>query len=295
MIIFLPKSNLRTVRGGSRLGGNSRRQRREQVLSALTGVLSHEGIHNDKGRHSLDNGDSAGHDTRVVTTLSLKNTLLESVGSSVLSLADGSSRLESNAEVNVGAVGDTTLNTTGVVGLGGETLGTILIGGHDEGVVVDGTSNLATAEAGADLEALGGRDAEHGMRKLGLELVEAGLTQADGHITDHTCDGSTNAVLAVAELLNDLGHACAGLGLRAADGGELVNGFAIDGLQQLQVFWVGRGGGVLGGRGEEVLVAYGRNEGDDLDTMRQAKVLLGNGTGGDATWWNGISWVFHSI
>lgn len=284
MIFFILISKLRTIRGGSRLVRNSRRQRREQVLSGLTGVLSHEGIHNDKGGHSLNNGDSAGHDARIVTTLSLKDTLLESVSSSVLSLTNSSGRLESDAEVNVGAVGDTALNTTGVVGLGGKTLGAVLVGGNNERVVVNGTSNLAAAETGADLEALGGGDAEHGVRELGLELIEAGLAQADGYVTNHTCDGSTNAVVTVPELLNDLGHACAGLGLRAADGGELVNGFAVNGLQQLQVFRVGRGSGVFGGRREEVLVAHGGDEGDDLDTVRQTEVLLSNGTGGDTTW-----------
>ena len=110
-----------------------------------------------------------------MTTLGLKGTLLQTVGGSSLSLADGSSGLESNAEVDVGTVGDTTLDTAGVVGLGGQVGGA---GGslrHDEGVVVDGAGHLAAAEAGADLEALGGGNAEHGVGELGLQLVEAGL------------------------------------------------------------------------------------------------------------------------
>jgi hypothetical protein len=41
---------------------------------------------------------------------------------------------------------------------------------------------------------------------------------------------------------------------------------------------------VFGGRGEEVLVADGGDEGDDFDVMRQAEVLLGNGAGGDTAW-----------
>lgn len=135
------------VGGSSRLRGQSRRQTGEQVLRTLTSVLSHERIHNHQRGHRLDDRDSTGHDAGVVTALGLKDTLLEAVGGSSLSLTDSRRGLECDAEVDGGTVGDTTLDTAGVVGLGGETLRTIGGGGGDEGVVVDGAGNLTAAEA----------------------------------------------------------------------------------------------------------------------------------------------------
>lgn len=40
---------------------------------------------------------------------------------------------------------------------------------------------------------------------------------------------------------------------------------------------------MFGGRGEEVLVADGGDEGDDFNAMRQFEVFLGDGTRGDTT------------
>lgn len=214
-----------------------------------------------------------------MTTLGFKSALREIVSSGVLSLADSSSGLESHAEVDGSTVRDTTLDTARVVSLGSEA-GAV---GH-EGVVVDGAGDLAATETRADLETLGGRDAEHGVAELGFELVEAGLAQTDGHVADHTCDGSANAVVVVAELLDDLGHAGGGAGVGATSGDEGVHGVAIDCLDHLKELWVGGGGWVLGGRGEEVLVANGGDEGDDFNAVRQAEVLLGDSTGSDTAW-----------
>lgn len=214
-----------------------------------------------------------------MAALGLENTLLQSVTGSVLGLTDGRGGLEGDAEVDGGTVGDTTLDAAGVVGLGSEAL----IGGDDEGVVVNGARHLAAAEARADLEALGGGDAQHRVGQLRLQLVEAGLAQADGHVADDTGHGAADAVLCIAELLDHLGHACGGFGLWAADGGEVVYRCAVDGLEELQVLGVGRGGGVFGGW-EEVLVAHGGDEGDDFDIVRQLEVLLCDSAGGDTTW-----------
>lgn len=261
-------------------------QRGQERLGALAGVLSHQGVHDDQRGHGLDNGDGAGSDAGVVTALGFEDTLAEVVGGGVLGLADGGRGLEGNAEVDVGAVGDTALDTTGVVGLGGEALLGGGVGaelgrdiGDDEGVVVDGAGDLAASEAGADLEALGGGDAEHGVGELGLELVEAGLTQTDGDVADHAGDGTADAVVVVAELLDHLGHARGGIGVGAAGGRELVDGGTGDGLEEVEVFGVGGGSGVLGSRGEQVLVANGGDEGDNLNAVREAQVLFGDGTG----------------
>lgn len=136
----------RSIRSSSRLCGQSSRQTGEQVLRALTCILSHERIHNHQRGHSLDDRDSAGHDAGIVTALGLQGTLLEAVGSSILSLANSRRGLEGNAEVDGSTVGDTTLDTAGVVGLGGQALGAVGGGDADEGVVVDGAGNLAAAE-----------------------------------------------------------------------------------------------------------------------------------------------------
>ena len=55
-----------------------------------------------------------------------------------------------------------------------------------------------------------------------------------------------------------------------------------------------RGGvGVLGGGGEEVLVANGGDEGDNFDVMRQAEELLGDSAGGDTAYRGWVSKSTH--
>lgn len=88
----------------------------------------------------------------------------------------------------------------------------------------------------------------------------------------------------VAEFLDDLGHSRGCFGVWAPDWYVLVHCLAVDGLKELQVVWVCGGGGVLGGWGEEVLVADGGDEGYNLDVVRQLEVFLGDGAGGDTTW-----------
>lgn len=119
------------------------------------------------------------------------------------------------------------------------------------------------------------------MAELSFKLIEAGLAKANWHVPDHTCYGSTDAVVVIAELLDDFGHALSGGGFRASDGCEGVDGLAVNRLDQLKELRVRGGGGVFGGRGEEVLVANGGDEGDDFDVMRQAEELLSDSAGGD--------------
>ena len=76
-------------------------------------------------------------------------------------------------------------------------------------------------------------------------------------------------------------RALSGGGFRASDGREGVDGLAVNRLDQLKEFRVRGGGGVFGGRGEEVLVANGGDEGDNFDVMRQAEELLSDSAGGD--------------
>lgn len=215
------------------------------------------------------------------------------VGGGGLLLADGGWGLEADAEVSRCAVCNAALNATAVVRLGGE-LGAEQAGpacaglealgclGGDEGVVVDGAGHLAAAEAGADLEALGGGDGQHGVGQQGLHLVEARLAQPRGRVPDDAGNGATNGVGAVAELGDVVLHAARGVLVRTAHGQELVDGGTVDALQQAEVLRVRAGARVLGGRWVEVDSADAGDEGDDLDAVGQAQVLLGDGAGGDA-------------
>lgn len=57
-----------------------------------------------------------------MAALGLEDTTLEVVRGGGLGLADSRGRLEGNAEVDIGAVGDTALHAAGVVGARGQTL-----------------------------------------------------------------------------------------------------------------------------------------------------------------------------
>lgn len=139
-----------------------------------------------------------------MSTLRLQNTSGKIVLGGFLRLPDRRRRLERNAEVDRRPVRDTTLDTAGVVGASCQALLGAARGAragldlrHDEGVVVDRAGDFAAAEAGADFEALGCGDAEHGVGELGLELVEAGLAQADGDVADDAGDCAADRVVAV--------------------------------------------------------------------------------------------------
>lgn len=211
-----------------------------------------------------------------MTTLGLELAGLEIVRGGRLGLADSRRRLEGNAEVNIRAVGNTALDTTGVVGAGGETL----LGGGlgsqvrlhfrgGEGVIVDGSGHLAATETRANLEALGGGDTEHSVRQLGLELVEARLTQTNGHVADHASHRTTDAVVVVTVLLNHTSHTSRDLFIGAAGWGERVDGLAVDFRQQVQELGVRGGRGVFGCRGNKMLVTHRRHKRHDLDVVRE--------------------------
>lgn len=192
-----------------------------------------------------------------MATLGFQSALLKAVRGCGLGLADGGRRLEGDAEVDRGAVRDAALDTAGVVGAGREALSAVRRRGGDEGVVVDGPGHFASAEAGADLEALCGWDAEHCVRELGFQLVEARLAEPDGHVADHAGYCPADAVVVVAVVLDRLGHARRRLFVRAADRGELVYRGAVDCLQEFEVLRIRGRGGVGGGGRVEVLIAHG--------------------------------------
>lgn len=150
-----------------------------------------------------------------------------------------------------------------------------------------GAGDLAAAKAGAELEALGGGDAEHGVRQAGLELVEAGLAQAAGDVADDAGHGSANAVLPVPEVGDALLHPPRGVLVGASHGQELVDGLAVNGLNELEELGILAGRGRLGGGREHVDGADGCREGSDLNAVGNLQVLFGNGTSSDTA--NGLA------
>ena len=146
---------------------------------------------------------------------------------------------------------------------------------------MDATRDSCTAETRTNLEALCGRNTQHGVGQLGLHLVKAGFTQTRGYVTDNASDVSTNAVLLFLVLCDQVGHAVVGCLFGATDGEELVDLFAGDFVDQLQELGVGRRGRVVCGGRVELLVADGRGESDNLDAVGEGEVLFGNGAGSD--------------
>ncbi len=100
---------------------------------------------------------------------------------------------DDSPEVDILAVGDTTLNSTAPVGICAQ--GTILPA--NEGVVVLAAGDFGSAEARADLEAFGSGDGEHGVAELGLDLVEDGFTETGGDTADDASDGTTDGILSL--------------------------------------------------------------------------------------------------
>lgn len=122
------------------------------------------------------------------------------------------------------------------------------------------------------------------MGQHSLHLVETGLTQTRGHVADDTSDVSTDTVLLLLVLCDQFGHAVVGLFVGAADGKELVDLLARNFVDELEELRVGRGGRVVCGGRVELLVADGRGEGDNLDTVGELEVLFGDGTGSNTAW-----------
>ena len=106
-------------------------------------------------------------------------------------LRDGGWGFEADPKVDVLSVGDTALDATTPVRVGGE--GAVLC--LDEPVVVFATGDFGSTETRADLERFGGRYREHGVSQFGFKLVEAGFSETGGDVPDDASDGSANRIL----------------------------------------------------------------------------------------------------
>ena len=69
-----------------------------------------------------------------------------------------------------------------------------LAGLDHEGIVVFAAGLARAGEAASDLKPFGGGQAHHGLRKVGLEFVEDGLTESHGDAAYHALNHSPDAV-----------------------------------------------------------------------------------------------------
>jgi hypothetical protein len=183
-----------------------------------------------------------------MTAVGSKNTLAGSViAGRGLVLADGSWGLEGDLEEDGHAVRDATLDAARVVRAGlqaGAGNARLRCGGvesrsGDKWVVMDAAEHLGAVEAGANLKALDGRDGEHGVGEQGLELVKGRLAEANEGVADDTGDSAAGAVVGVAQLSDAVLHLAAEFVVGAANGEELVDLFASDGLSKAKKGGVG--------------------------------------------------------
>ena len=116
---------------------------------------------------------------------------------SLLGAHDGRRRLESRPNHDVLPVADAALYAAGAVGASPDSARVIV-----EEIVVFGAGHRDAAETGADLEALAGRQREHRLREVGLQLVEHRLAQTRRHSPRHRFDHAAQGVAVLAGLLD---------------------------------------------------------------------------------------------
>lgn len=234
-------------------------------------------IGNDQRSHGLDNRHSSGHHIGVVSALGSQNTVLTGISGGRLLLGNGGRGLEGNVEVNVLSVGDSALDSAGKVGSGSEPARSHVLVEH---VVVLGARHGGAGKARTKLETLGGGDGHHGMGQGGLELVETGLSEANGAVSNHAGDNTANRVVGVSVLLDNLDHLLTQSQIGTSHGAGGVDTFSGDALKGADPLLVG-GGSVHGH------IANLRNKGDNLNVVDGSQVLVGDGAGSHSA--NGLS------
>mmetsp|Transcript_21977 Transcript_21977/g.74163 ORF Transcript_21977/g.74163 Transcript_21977/m.74163 type:complete len:337 (+) Transcript_21977:140-1150(+) len=156
----------------------------------------------------------------------------------LLRLPDGRHRLDGDLEVDGRARRNASERTARVVGRDAECglparAGLAAERVCHEGVVVCGASHDGASKAGADLEALGGRERHHRVRHLGLQPVEHWLAQRGRHANAHAGHRPSDGVLLDLDLPNQRRHPARRRGVRAAEREQLVGAPAreVDALQ----------------------------------------------------------------
>ena len=94
---------------------------RQEITCHPPALLGYHGIYHDQCRHRLDDRDSPGYNAGIVSALGRKNALFRTVvGRCCLGNSDRSWGLECNLEVYWSPIGNPTLDSCGIVRLGGE-------------------------------------------------------------------------------------------------------------------------------------------------------------------------------
>ncbi|MFM1941774.1 MAG: hypothetical protein RI897_756 [Verrucomicrobiota bacterium] len=174
--------------------------------------------------HGLDDGDGSGEDARVMASAAFEGGVPALGIDGGLLVHDRGDGLERDAEVDGFAIGDAALDSAGAVGGGADSAALIA-----EGVIVFEAGEFDAIEAGADFEAAGGGQAEHGFGEVGFESVENGFTPARGDITCDAEDDTADGIAGTAHPFDEADHFFGCFGVGTADdigfdvfGAELV-------------------------------------------------------------------------
>jgi len=166
---------------------------REQASCGLARVLDEKLVNDDQRGHGFDDGDGAGDDAGVVPSAGGENSRGSVVPGSFLWLRDGCWGFETDPEVDVLAVGDTALDTSAPVCVGGERSVLSL----DKPIVVFAARDFGSTETRADLKRFGGGYRQHGMSQFGFKLVKTWFPKTRGYVPDDATDGAANRVLSL--------------------------------------------------------------------------------------------------
>lgn len=259
-------------------------QPRQQTPAHLPRLLRHQHIHDHQTRHGLNNRHRPRNHTRIMPALRLQHPTLVRVRTGLLRQGNGRGRFERDAKVNAVPIRDAALDAAGVIRRRREGLGAVGQCRRHKGVVVHGPRDQGAREAGADFEALGRGDREHGVRERGFEFVEDRLAETNGTVSDHTRDGAADAVVGVAVRFDEFLHARGDGGGGAARGDVCVDGFAGDGREEGEEVRVRGGGRVRGCRREEGLGADGGRKCYDLHGGCEGQVALCYASGCYSAW-----------
>ena len=127
-------------------------------------------------QHGLGNRRGADADARIVATVGFHVDRMAGLVDRAARLGNAGGRLDGDADLDVLAGRDAAENAAGVVA--GKTVRCQLVTMHAAAL-----GNRI--EAGADLHALDGIDAHHGMGDIGVEAVKDRRAPADRHVLRH--------------------------------------------------------------------------------------------------------------
>ena len=117
---------------------------------------------------------------------------------------DCSSRFERNTEINLFAIGDSTLNPAGEICFRDDAILAFF-----ERIVVFRTPHPRRGKSGADFESFGCWQAQHSFCEISFQFIENGRAQTDGNVSCHAFDRSAEGIAlrpGFFDQLDDLGR-----------------------------------------------------------------------------------------